>query len=118
MRRWLMLAAGLPRRPAAPAPAVARHRATPAAAPPPHLVDPVAVEHAQAAALAANALLGHAAQVARGLQLRDALAHGLAVDNALRMARRGAAKSGSWSAEPRTHSRAARPRRPPKPLPP
>ena len=48
-----------------------------------HLVDPVRVEHAEAAQLAAGALLGHAAQIACGLQLRHALVHRLAVHNAL-----------------------------------
>jgi hypothetical protein len=48
-----------------------------------HLVDPVGVQHAQAAHLAARALLGHIAQVAGGLQLGDTLVHGLTVNDAL-----------------------------------
>lgn len=47
------------------------------------LVNPVRVQHTQATALAANALLSHVAQVASGLQLGDTLVDGLAVDNAL-----------------------------------
>lgn len=51
---------------------------------PTHLVDPVRVEHAQAAALATDLLLGHVLVVARGLELRHALVHRLAVGDALR----------------------------------
>mmetsp|Transcript_19721 Transcript_19721/g.41207 ORF Transcript_19721/g.41207 Transcript_19721/m.41207 type:complete len:275 (-) Transcript_19721:33-857(-) len=47
------------------------------------LVHPVRVQDAQATDLATNALLRHATQVARGLQLGDTLVHGLAVDLAL-----------------------------------
>lgn len=50
------------------------------------LVDPVRVEHAEPAALAANTLLGDHLQVLRGLQLRDALVHGLAVHDTLHKA--------------------------------
>mmetsp|Transcript_59205 Transcript_59205/g.155907 ORF Transcript_59205/g.155907 Transcript_59205/m.155907 type:complete len:223 (+) Transcript_59205:110-778(+) len=44
---------------------------------------PVGVEHAQATALAANALLGNAAQVAHHLPVLDTLGARLAVDDAL-----------------------------------
>ncbi|GIL94303.1 hypothetical protein Vretimale_547, partial [Volvox reticuliferus] len=47
------------------------------------LVHPVGVQDAQATALAADALLRHAAQVACGLELSDTLVHGLPVDNTL-----------------------------------
>mmetsp|Transcript_34287 Transcript_34287/g.87877 ORF Transcript_34287/g.87877 Transcript_34287/m.87877 type:complete len:243 (-) Transcript_34287:10-738(-) len=47
------------------------------------LSHPVGVQHAQAAALAANALLGNVAQVAHGLPLLHALVARLAVDDAL-----------------------------------
>ena len=50
---------------------------------PTHFVDPVRVEDAQASDLAANALLRDAAQVAGGLQLRDALAGWLSVNDTL-----------------------------------
>ena len=43
------------------------------------LVDPVRVEHAQVAALAADALLGRRAQAALVLEVVDTLADGLAV---------------------------------------
>eukprot|EP00955_Chlamydomonas_euryale_P084218 363937-Chlamydomonas_euryale.AAC.13 len=49
-----------------------------------YLVDPVRVENPHTPDLAANALLRHRAQVAGGLQLRDTLVDGLAVDNTLR----------------------------------
>lgn len=47
------------------------------------LVNPVRVKHTEAGALAANALLGNAAQVAGGLQLGDTSVHGLAINNTL-----------------------------------
>jgi hypothetical protein len=71
--------------------------ASPPRAPPrlPHLVDPVRVEQAAAADLAADALLSHRAQVARRLELRDTGARGLAVHDALRvMARARTASMG------------------------
>ena len=48
------------------------------------LVDPVRVEHAEAAARAADALLRERAQALGRLELRDALVYGLAVHDALR----------------------------------
>ncbi len=54
------------------------------ACPAAHLVHPVGVEHTQASALAAHALLCKVAVVAVGLQLCDTLVNGLAVHNALR----------------------------------
>ena len=50
-----------------------------------YLVHPVRVEDAEAPDLAPNALLGDVPQVARGLELRDALAGGLPVDDTLRV---------------------------------
>ena len=48
------------------------------------LVDPVRVEHAQVATLAADALLGRRAQAALVLEVVDTLADGLAVSGTLR----------------------------------
>lgn len=53
------------------------------AAIPTHLVHPVRVQDAQARGLAAHALLRDVAQVARGLELRNALAGGLSVHDTL-----------------------------------
>mmetsp|Transcript_83651 Transcript_83651/g.179323 ORF Transcript_83651/g.179323 Transcript_83651/m.179323 type:complete len:230 (+) Transcript_83651:113-802(+) len=50
------------------------------------LPHPVRVQHAEASALPADALLGDAAEIPHGLPLVDALAARLAVDNALRHA--------------------------------
>merc|ERR1719310_271376 len=47
------------------------------------LSDPVGIEHAETAALAAHTLLSDAAQVAGGLPLLDALVHRLSVHDAL-----------------------------------
>lgn len=66
-----------------PLPAAPHRPARPPRAPPTHLVHPVAVQHAQAAALAAHPLLRHVPQVAGGLQLRHTLVHGLAVHDTL-----------------------------------
>ncbi len=57
----------------------------------PHLIDPVGVEDAQAADLAADALLRQVLQVPRRLQRRDALVHRLAVHDTLQ------AETGRWS---------------------
>ena len=55
----------------------------------PHLIDPVRVEHAQAAQLAARTLLCNTPQVPGWFQLRDALVHWLTVHDALRRATSG-----------------------------
>mmetsp|Transcript_18091 Transcript_18091/g.33028 ORF Transcript_18091/g.33028 Transcript_18091/m.33028 type:complete len:240 (+) Transcript_18091:193-912(+) len=47
------------------------------------LVHPVRVEDAETTALATNALLGNAAEIAGGLELSDTLVNGLTVDNTL-----------------------------------
>lgn len=94
------------------APLRAPHAAPSAAAPTTDLVNPVRVDDAQAPALAPHALLGHIAQVARRLELRDALAGGLAVHDALRAAgqqtRRGAGRGGmqQWQPSMRACARA------------
>lgn len=59
-----------------------------------HLVHPVAVQHAQAAAAAAHALLGKGAVVAVGLELGDTLVDGLAVHDTLRATGGGALSGG------------------------
>ena len=99
------------RPPTPPFPAAAAHppsaeRCRAAAAHRTHLVHPVAVEHAQAAALAAHPLLRDVLQVARRLQLRDTLVHRLSVHDTLqqrassacgvRVVGGGSGRSGCW----------------------
>ena len=62
----------------------------------PHLIDPVRVEHAQAAQLAARTLLCNTSQVPGRFQLRDALVHWLTVHNALRRATSGQHRANSF----------------------
>ena len=48
-----------------------------------HLVDPVGVEHTEAAQLSASALLGKDTQIPGGLELCDSLPHRLTVHDTL-----------------------------------